>query len=84
MRQGQMSSTDCVQDYETEKEARPQQKGCRVIEGESVNTSQMDINRKTCDIRTWKSNLFLDISSVNIGPLVALPVRRNPQHREVF
>jgi hypothetical protein len=34
-------------------------------EGESVNRSQVDINRKTCDIRTWEKLLFLDISSTN-------------------
>jgi hypothetical protein len=27
-------------------------------EGESVNRSQMDIKRKTCDIRNWKSIYF--------------------------
>jgi hypothetical protein len=26
----------------------------------------MDIKRKTCDIRTWKKHLFLDLSSTNI------------------
>jgi hypothetical protein len=30
----------------------------------------MDINRKTCDIRNWKKNLFLDIFSTNIDTLV--------------
>jgi uncharacterized protein (DUF2225 family) len=28
----------------------------------------MDIKHKTCDIRTWKKELFLDISSNNIVP----------------
>jgi hypothetical protein len=32
--------------------------------------SQMDIKRKTCDIRTWKKHLFLDISSTNTDTLV--------------
>jgi hypothetical protein len=32
--------------------------------------SQMDIKRKTCDIRTWKKHLFLGISSTNIDTLV--------------
>jgi hypothetical protein len=31
----------------------------------------MDIKRKTCDIRTWKKHLFLDISSTNIDTLVS-------------
>jgi hypothetical protein len=39
-------------------------------EGESVNKSQMTIIRKTCDIWTWKNNLFLDISSTNCDILV--------------
>jgi hypothetical protein len=34
-----------------------------LILGESVNRSQIDIKRRTCDIRTWKKNLFLHISS---------------------
>jgi hypothetical protein len=39
-------------------------------EGQSVHRSQMDIKRKTCDTRTWKKHLFLDISSTNIATLV--------------
>jgi hypothetical protein len=41
-------------------------------EGESVNSSQMDIKRKTRDNETWKKNndLFLGISSINIDTLV--------------
>jgi hypothetical protein len=39
-------------------------------EGESVNRSQMGIKRKTCDIRTLKKHLFLNISSTNIDTLV--------------
>jgi hypothetical protein len=35
-------------------------------EGEPANWTQLDIKRKTCDIRTWKKYLFLDISSTNI------------------
>jgi hypothetical protein len=47
--------------------------------------SQIDINRKACDIGTWKKHLFLDISSTNIGTCpIALPVRRNPQHRSLL
>jgi hypothetical protein len=30
----------------------------------------MDMKRKTCDIRTWKKHLFLDVSSTNIDTLV--------------
>jgi hypothetical protein len=41
----------------------------------------MDVRRKTCDIRTWEKHLFLDISS---SRSVALPVRRNPQHRSLL
>jgi hypothetical protein len=29
-----------------------------LYEGESVNRPQMDIKRKTCDIRTWQKNYF--------------------------
>jgi hypothetical protein len=39
-------------------------------EGDSVNTSQMDMKRKTCDIRTWKNHLFPDISSTYTDTLV--------------
>jgi hypothetical protein len=36
-----------------------------------VNRSQMNIKRRTCDIRIWnKKKLFLDISSTNIDTLV--------------
>jgi hypothetical protein len=41
-----------------------------IYEGESVNRTQMAIKRKSCDIRTWKKHLFLDISSTNINTLV--------------
>jgi hypothetical protein len=37
---------------------------------ESVNRSQMDIKRKTSDIRTWEKHLFLDISSSNSDTLI--------------
>jgi hypothetical protein len=48
-----------------------------VYEGESVNRSQIDIKRKTCDKQTWEKHLFLDISSTNIDTLIPslLPVR---------
>jgi hypothetical protein len=39
-------------------------------ERESVNRSQIDIKRKTRDIRTWKKHLFLDMSSTNTDRLV--------------
>jgi hypothetical protein len=39
-------------------------------EGDSVNGPQRDTKRKTCDIRTWKKLLFLDISSTNSDTLV--------------
>jgi hypothetical protein len=42
-----------------------------IYEGESVTRSQMDIKRKTCDIRTREKHLFLDISSTNIHTLVS-------------
>jgi hypothetical protein len=29
-----------------------------LYEGESVNRSQMDTKRKTCDIRTWKKTFI--------------------------
>jgi hypothetical protein len=38
-------------------------------EGDSVNRSQMDMKRETCDIRTWE-HLFLDISSTSTDTLV--------------
>jgi hypothetical protein len=36
-----------------------------LYEGESVDRSQMDIN-KTCDTRTWEKHLFLEVSSTSI------------------
>jgi hypothetical protein len=55
-------------------------------EGESVNRPQMDIKRKTCDIRTWKKHLFLDISSTNIDTVVLLLYQcvESPQHRSLL
>jgi hypothetical protein len=41
-----------------------------LYETESANKSQIDVNHKTCDIRTWTKHLFLDISSTNICTLV--------------
>jgi hypothetical protein len=39
-------------------------------EGESVNRTKIDITRKTCDIRTWRKHLFLDIYSIDIDAIV--------------
>jgi hypothetical protein len=36
----------------------------------SIYMSQMDIKRKTCDIRTWTKHLFLEISSTKFDTLV--------------
>jgi hypothetical protein len=46
----------------------------------------MGIKRKTCDIRTWRKHVLLDISSTNIDTLVPLllSVSRNPQHRSLL
>ncbi|PNF32620.1 hypothetical protein B7P43_G17956 [Cryptotermes secundus] len=43
-----------------------------IYEEESVNRSQMDIKRKTCDIPTWEEHLFLDMPSTNIDTLCSL------------
>jgi hypothetical protein len=40
------------------------------VRGRVSNRSQMDVKRKTCDIRTWKKYLLLDISSTNTDTLV--------------
>jgi hypothetical protein len=40
-----------------------------IYEVESINRSQMNMKHKTCDIRTWKKHLFLDISSTNFDTL---------------
>jgi hypothetical protein len=41
----------------------------KITRGESINWLQMDIKHKTCNIRSWKKQLFLDISSTNIDTL---------------
>jgi hypothetical protein len=51
-------------------------------EKKSVNRSQIDMKRKTRDIRTWQKHLFLDISSTYIDK--HLPVRRSPQHGSIL
>jgi hypothetical protein len=44
----------------------------------------MDTKRNICDIWTWEKHLFLDISSINNDTRpISLPVRRNPQHRNL-
>jgi hypothetical protein len=44
---------------------------CLVSELDKVNRSQIDIKRKTYDIRNWKrKHLFLDLSSTNTDTLV--------------
>jgi hypothetical protein len=48
-------------------------------EGESVNTSQMDIKRNTRDVRTWKKIISRHILHQHWYTCpIALPVRRNP------
>jgi prephenate dehydratase len=41
-----------------------------IYKEESINMSQMNIKCKTCDIRIWEKQLFLDISSTNTEALV--------------
>jgi hypothetical protein len=41
-----------------------------ICEGESVHKPEMDIKHKTCDIRTWRKYIILDISSAYIDTLV--------------
>jgi hypothetical protein len=57
-----------------------------IYEAESVNMSQMDIKRKTRDIRTWKKKTFTSLHILHqqsyLCP-IALPVGRNPQHRSL-
>jgi hypothetical protein len=54
-------------------------------EGESVNVTQMDIKRKTCDIRTRKKHLFLDITSINTDtPVPSLYQCAETRSTEVF
>jgi hypothetical protein len=47
----------------------------------------MDIKRKTCDNRTWKKRLFLDITILRQHLYtchIALPMRRNRQYRSLL
>jgi hypothetical protein len=53
--------------------------GCyidRIVERESVNSTQIIIKRKITEIRVWKKHLFLDISSTKIDTLVSLLYQR--------
>jgi hypothetical protein len=40
-------------------------------EEESVCGSETCRKRKTCDIRTWKNHLFLDVSPTNIDTIAS-------------
>jgi hypothetical protein len=74
--------SDLIKTYRDQKDtllARPpprnflhlsRSKSVCLYDGESVNRSQIDVERKICDIRTWKKYLLLDISSTNIDILV--------------
>jgi hypothetical protein len=44
----------------------------------------MDIKRKTCDIRTWKNISRHVLHQHGYTCPIALPVRRNPQHRSLL
>jgi hypothetical protein len=45
----------------------------------------MDTERKTCHIRTWGKNVSRHILNQHLYTcLIALPVRRNPQHRSLL
>jgi hypothetical protein len=62
------------------------QRSCRCLlyEGESVNRSQMDMKHKTYEyfIKTFISRHILHQHWYTFT--IALPVRRNPQHRNLF
>jgi hypothetical protein len=54
-------------------------------EGESVNRSQMDIKRKTCDVRTWEKLISRYIFHQHWYTCpIAIPMRRNRQHRSFW
>jgi hypothetical protein len=56
-----------------------------IRERESVNRSQMDIKRKTCDIWAWKKHSFFDRPSTNIDIFVpSLYLRAETRSIEVF
>jgi hypothetical protein len=55
-------------------------------EVDSVNRSQMDIKRKTCDIQNW-NKIFISLHILHqhwYTCPIALPLRRNPQHISVL
>jgi hypothetical protein len=58
-------------------ETGPKVNGESIYEGESVNTTQMDIKRNTRDILTWKKHI---LHQHWYTCPIALPVRWNPQH----
>jgi hypothetical protein len=53
-------------------------------EGESVNRSQMDIKRKTCDTGTWKKHSFPDMSYTSTDIVPSLYQRVESRSIEVF
>jgi hypothetical protein len=57
-----------------------------MYEGQSVNRSQMDIKRKTCNIRTGKNHLFrrhIFHQHLYTCP-ITLTMLRNLQHRSLL
>jgi hypothetical protein len=52
-------------------------------EGQWVIRSQLDIKRKTCDIRTFEKKTFISRHILH-QHWYTLPVRRNPQHRSLL
>jgi hypothetical protein len=55
-----------------------------LYEGQSVNRTQMDIKRKTRDIQTWEKHFSTYPTPTLIHTPIALPVHRNPQHRNLL
>jgi hypothetical protein len=57
-----------------------------MYEGESVNRSQMDIKRKTCDIQTWKKTFtsWHILQQCWYTCHITLPVHWNQQHRSLL
>jgi hypothetical protein len=58
----------------------------RILTRDSINRPQIQINRKTRDIRTWKKIFFSRhvLHQHWYTCLIDLRVRRNPQHRSLF
>jgi hypothetical protein len=45
----------------------------------------MEVKHKICDIQIREKHLFLDMSSTNVNTSpIALPMRRNPQHKSTL